>query len=231
MNCEKEKRGIRTATRKKISSAVVLILAGVGGSFLFLNFLTPMVADDFFYACRLGYATDGALVPIHRLQEIRGIVLSQKCVYIAHSGRIPVLATVQIFTLLPNCVFDLCNTLVFLLLLWLLVQLAMPHSRQQLVLPMLGAALLFWQCTPAFGQNFLWQTGAINYLWTMTATLAFLLFCLHPLPSWQGCPFGNNGCFLLGLLSGWSMENQAAAACCLSLSCLVLRWRQEGHPP
>lgn len=199
-----------------------LVLAGTGGIVLFLNLLTPMTADDYFYACCLGYAEDGTLIPVRRLQGIPDILLSQKCVYMAHSGRIPVLASVQLFTLLPDFIFDLCNTLMFLLLLDLLARLSRPRSRRRTALTMAGAGLLIWQCTPAFGQDLLWHTGSLNYLWTMTVTLAFLLQCLQPHPAPGAAAF-----FGLGFASGWSMENQSAAACCLCLICLFHRWRQE----
>ncbi|WP_294451120.1 DUF6056 family protein [uncultured Gemmiger sp.] len=205
----------------KTDLPLFLAVAGAGGFFLFLNLLTPMTADDYFYACRLGYAPDGSLAPVRRLQGIADILFSQKCVYLAHSGRIPVLATVQWFTLLPEPVFDLCNTLVFLLLLWQIAQLAGPRTASRRALTLLGAALLLWQCTPAFGQDLLWHTGAVNYLWTMAASLAFLCLCLQPVPG-----RGPGLLFALGLVSGWSMENQSAALCCLCALCLISQWRQ-----
>lgn len=212
--------------RPKTDLPLFLAVAGAGGFFLFLNLLTPMTADDYFYACRLGYAPDGSLMPVRRLQGIADILFSQKCVYMAHSGRIPVLATVQWFTLLPEPLFDLCNTLVFLLLLWQITQLAEFRTTSRRALTLLGAALLIWQCTPAFGQDLLWHTGAVNYLWTMAASLTFLRFCLQPAPG-----RGPALLFALGLVSGWSMENQSAAVCCLCILCLISQWRQAQRLP
>lgn len=217
--------------KNKIDLALIFVLAGVGGLFLLLNLLTPMAADDFFYACRLGYAADGTLTPLHRLQNAGEIVLSQKCVYMAHSGRLPVLAAVQLFTLFPGWVFDLCNTLAFLLLLWLLARLSASRPGGQTAMTILGAGLLLWQCTPALGQDLLWQTGALNYLWTMTATLGFLRLCLLPQPAWQRRPYAGILYFALGLASGWSMENQSAAACCLCAVCLFVRRQRERRLP
>ena len=87
----------------KKEAAAPFVLVGLGGIFLYLNRITPLVADDYFSACRLDYAQDGTLLPVSRLQGLWDILLSQKCVYMAHSGRIPVLASVQLFTLAPGC--------------------------------------------------------------------------------------------------------------------------------
>lgn len=210
-----------------MNKKAVLLPAGIGiaGIFLFLNVLTPMMADDYFYACRLDYAADGTLIPVARLQGAAGLLVSQKCIYMAHSGRIPVLTLVQLFSFVPDLVFDLCNTLVFFLLLWQIVRLAAPSTPCRTAFTLLCAGLLLWQCTPAFGQDLLWRTGAVNYLWTMTVTLAFLLYCLSP------HPVCSPAAFVLGLASGWSMENQAAAACCLCLGILLFRWLREHRLP
>lgn len=210
----------------KKEAAAPFVLVGLGGIFLYLNRITPLVADDYFYACRLDYAQDGTLLPVSRLQGLWDILLSQKCVYMAHSGRIPVLSSVQLFTLAPELLFDCCNVLVFLLLLLMMTRLARPDSAGKKAATPLCAGLLIWHCTPAFGQDLLWHTGAINYLWTMTATLTFLLQCLQPHPR-----LGVPGAFGLGLVSGWSMENQSAAACCLCLFCLFRRLRREHRVP
>ena len=78
------------------------------------------------------------------------------------------------------------------------------------------AALLFLTC-PAFGQSFLWITGAANYLYGILIILCFLL------------PYrkqaDNNTCkysllfeisaailwFLFGIIAGWTNENTAVA--------------------
>ena len=37
----------------KKEAAALSVLVGLGGIFLYLNRITPLVADDYFYACRL----------------------------------------------------------------------------------------------------------------------------------------------------------------------------------
>src|SRR5699024_1671852 len=132
---------------------------------------------------------------------------SLKNIYTVHSGRLPVLCTVQIFSLLPEKVFDVCNSVVFLLLVSAMVRFSLPHTPNSTFLTTMGGVLLLYTAVPAFGQNFLWMTGSVNYLWTMTITVWFLQPFLHPnqMPNFH---LTTIIWLILGLLSGWSMENQ-----------------------
>lgn len=206
------------------------VLAGAGVCMLILNLLTPMVADDYFFACRLTVRPDGVLFPAGKLRSMADLLSSLKAVCAVHSGRLPVLGIVMISTLLPGWLFDLCNAALFLLLAAALTKLARPQSPAASAWTAAGAALLLWVGTPALGQNFLWQTGSVNYLWTMTATMWFLGPYIHPgwMPQLRR---GAGWWFLLGLLSGWSMENQSAAACLLCTARLVqIHFRHRPMP-
>lgn len=112
-------------------------------AFFALNRLTPPVADDWFYACRLGYDANGLLTPVARLNGVGDILPSMKCLYIAHSGRVPVHTLVQLFSLLPRAAFDLANALVFTGLLVLLVLLARPRDPMAAALAAVLAAGLY----------------------------------------------------------------------------------------
>lgn len=195
------------------------VFAAAGVCMLALNALTPLAADDFFYACRLIVREDGALFPGGPLTGLWDILLSIKNCYAVHGGRALVQGVLQCFLLLPEGVFDLCNTLAFLALAAALLRLARPAAPLAKALAALGAVLLLWQA-PAFGQDFLWHTGAVNYLWTMAATLWFLVPYFFPdqAPAFRG---GAAVWLLLGLASGWSLENQSATACAVCLGRLL----------
>lgn len=202
----------------------------VGLFMLVLNLLTPMAADDYFYACRLTLLPDGTLFPAGQMGGIGDLLSSLKSIYIGHSGRLPVLLAAELSTLVPGWVFDLINAAVFALLTLAIARMARPHSQPAAALTILGGGLLLWLATPAFGQNYLWQTGSVNYLWTMAVTMVFLHPFLHP--GWM--PRLRRRAllwFALGLLSGWSMENQSVAACFLCAARLVqLRVRRQPLP-
>lgn len=205
-------------------------LLAVGLFMMVLNLLTPMASDDYFYACRLTLLPDGTLFPAGKMTGIGDLLVSLKNIYIGHSGRLPVLFAAELSTLVPEWLFDLCNAAVFALLILALARMARPHSQTAAALTILGGGLVLWLATPAFGQNFLWQTGSVNYLWTMAVTMVFLNPFLHP--GWM--PRLRRRAllwFALGLLSGWSMENQSAAACFLCTARLVqLRVRRQPLP-
>lgn len=206
-------------------------LAVCGGLFLLLNAITPLAADDYYYACRLTVGADGTLQPVGRLTGPGDIFASLKSIALAHSGRLPVLGAAQLFTLWPKAVFNFCSTVVFLLLLCVLVRLACPRTPRAAVLCIPAVCLLLWVFTPAFGQDFLWQNGALNYLWTNTVNFGFLLPYLQAEPLQMGDRRRAALWFCLGLFSGWSMENQAAAACFLCVARLAAeRFRKQPIP-
>ena len=143
---------------------------------LILNMITPLIADDFFFSCRLYIRPDGMLFPEGRLRGVLDILVSIKNSYVSHSGRVPVQFLVQSFTLLPETVFDLANSFAFVVLVAAIARLAVPavtDKNNAFALSAAFAALVLWQA-PAFGQDYLWQTGAVNYLWTITVTVVFL---------------------------------------------------------
>lgn len=193
---------------------------------LILNMITPLIADDFFFSCRLYIRPDGMLFPEGRLRGVLDILVSIKNSYVSHSGRVPVQFLVQSFTLLPETVFDLANSFAFVVLVAAIARLAVPavtDKNNAFALSAAFAALVLWQA-PAFGQDYLWQTGAVNYLWTITVTVVFLTpfynldVLTHSNQKRMACLW-----FAVGLLSGWSMENQSATGCAVCLLATVYR--------
>ena len=156
------------------------VLAAVGLGMLALNLLTPLAADDYFFACRLIVRPDGMLFPAGRLRTAADLAFSLKNFCAVHGGRLPVHFLVELSTLLPGWAFDLVNAAVFAGLVAALLRLVRPVSAAAAAWTAAGGALLLWLATPAFGQDFLWQTGSVNYLWTMTATLWFVRPFVHP---------------------------------------------------
>jgi hypothetical protein len=67
-------------------------------------------------------------------------------------------------------VFDVVNAAVFTGTLWLLHRLCGCKSALLLV----ASFCLLWMNLPVFGQVVLWQVGAINYFWSLTALLLFI---------------------------------------------------------
>ena len=146
----------RSPILRDISTLVIFMLM------LKLNRLTPYICDDFTY--NLNFLTRE---PLGSVWEILPSMY-------AHSykmnGRLISHGLTQLFMLLPSGVFDVVNAAVFFLTLSLMHRLCGSKS-----VLLLGASFcLLWGSLPVFGQVVLWQVGAINYFWSLTALLLFI---------------------------------------------------------
>jgi hypothetical protein len=74
-----------------------------------------------------------------------------------------------------------------------------------------------WFLTPAWGQDFLWLTGSLNYLWALTLALLFLVpyrrKCVDNTFRWNAA--GSVLLFVAGVITGWGMQNLVASICVL----------------
>ena len=128
-----------------------------------LNILTPYICDDFTY--NLNFLTKE---PLGSFWEIFPSMY-------AHSykmnGRLISHGLMQVFMLMPSVVFDVVNAAVFTATVWLVHRLCAGERNG-----MLFAAVfcLLWMMTPVFGQVALWQVGAVNYFWSLTALVLFI---------------------------------------------------------
>ena len=145
------------------------IMAIVTIAFLVLNVLTPEYHDDFVYK----FMFEGGTVNYDRpIRSIGDIVTSQIEHYQTVNGRSIVHFLVQLFTgLLGKQVFNLLNAIVFCGFVFLLKR-TMGKSHKLLAL---AVTLVLVLLLPRFKDTFLWMTGSVNYLWSATAALLFLL--------------------------------------------------------
>ena len=149
------------------SKKLVSVVLGIIFLLMFLcNMLTPYIADDFNYLH--SFATG------ERIRSIGDIVPSMIAHANSMNGRLVAHAFVQIFSLFPTWVFDIVNSLMFVLQI-LLMYLICKNGKKHNVL-LLGALFsLLWIYEPAFGQVNLWFDGACNYLWSIVFGLLFTL--------------------------------------------------------
>jgi hypothetical protein len=153
-------------TIEKLNGSKWTLLIFTGGMFslmLVLNILTPYICDDFTY--NINFST----------KEPLGSYLEIFESMYAHSykmnGRLISHGLAQVFMLLPPLVFDICNAAVFTGTLLLICRLC-GTERNALLLVL--TFCLFWNFLPVFGQVVLWQVGALNYFWSLTALLLFV---------------------------------------------------------
>ena len=127
---------------------------------------TDLIADDYRYC--FSYADDT------RIESVAQIFPSMQAHRQSMNGRVVPHFLVQLFLMLPKGIFDAVNALFFVLLIWLLHELAVGKGLPN---PVLACMFFFalWAFQPDFGQVFLWLTGAVNYLWCGVFSLLWLL--------------------------------------------------------
>ncbi len=132
-----------------------------------LSLFTPMVSDDFGYSY--------SFVDWTRIRHIGEIIPSMAVHRQVQNGRVFVHGIVQLLLMLPRVVFALLNALNAVLLLAAVRRLAQAGSRLSETLILVFAFFYLCCFTPAFGENFLWLVGSVNYAWGLSVSLLFLL--------------------------------------------------------
>ena len=197
----------------------------IGVLFYLLSVYTPLMADDFSFA--YVYDRNGAniLSPIMNLSDI---IISQYNHYFVSNGRTPVQFIEQLFAgLLGRGLFNLFNTLIFLLFLWISASFIGQKKNRLYIVSALF--LLFWFLLPVPGETLLWMSGSVCYLWASCFVLLFLHFFFKintmSIPKW-GYPF----LFFAGVLSGWVHEGlTVGVSCCLFLYICFHRKKFRGN--
>jgi hypothetical protein len=201
--------------------AIIAVAYGV------LNFLTPLYHDDFVYKFMF---EGGAVDYDHPIGSIGDIVASQVDHYTSVNGRSIVHFLVQLFTgLLGKTVFNLFNVIVFCAFIFLLKRQTNSSTKLEgdakfcvstlrMSRPATTSArgrdarfcvstlviLVLVLLMPRFKDTFLWMTGSINYLWSATAALGFLLIYekrREQAMGWSLLPM-----LLAAFLLGWTHE-------------------------
>ena len=206
---EKEKR-------RKLIFILAVILSAL---LIFIyNVLTPMMTDDLFYAKEVAGAA-----------SLWDLVLQEYHQYMTWSGRSVSHLLLRIFLRGDKMIFNVANTLVFVLLT-LCMYWNVEHRRRYDTWLYLLINLLLWIFGVVFRQTVLWETGAFNYLWGSAVILGFVTLyryglrrsgsLKHPL-LWAA------GLFPFGVLAGWCNENTSGGGILMVLLCLGF-WLYEG---
>lgn len=201
----------------------VLALALIAAGMFLLNSHTPLMMDDYDYS--FNWSTG------ERLAGLSDILASQAAHYRLWGGRSVAHFLAQLFLYLGKPVFNIANTVMYLLLLLEIYALARPRgSRSCWLIPLAAHAFLLFG-VPFFGVVFLWLDGACNYLWGTALALMPLVIARSER---EGGFFDgglSRGAFALPLcfIAGWTNENTACGV--LAVMLLLLLWdRLKGRP-
>lgn len=193
---------------KRASLNLAVAFVAIAAFLSYMNYLTPLFADDFSYS--VSFATKKPLASVYDLYQ------SQYLHYFTTNGRIPIHAMAQVLLWIGKPVLNVINGAVFAAFCLLICYHglgAMKKIRGYHLLVVFGA---LWFLTPHFGGSYLWVMGAANYLYSPTLILCFFIpyrramrdgaveKSRHPLL----LAVGNA---MLGVLAGWSNENTSLA--------------------
>ena len=201
------------------------------------NYFTPFLSDDYGYAAQARTA-----------RGLTDLIAQEYHQYMTWIGRSVAHLILRISLRLPLILFKTANSIVFVLLSFL-IYLQIPHRKKYDPIVFLLIQLSLWLFTVDFRQTVLWQTGACNYLWTTTIILA-MMTTMHRLRRANGTSGGapvsapqRKGwrgllllilLFVFGVVAGWCSEN-TSGACLVYILLLVIdervnekRWFAEG---
>lgn len=189
---------------------------------LILNLKTLYIADDYVY--HFFYQTSSPTEIAHQ-QKISTLLIpaSMWNHYFLWNGRFVAHSIVQYFMQFDTKIpFDICNSLIFVVLIMIIDRLASKLSNkkaQAFVLPLIF--VFTWFYLPFFGQSVLWVSGAGNYLWMSVIYLGFIMYNLKfREASLQ--TFVAAG--IIGFLAGASNENSGPAAILIVLLFMIKRF-------
>lgn len=167
--------------------------------FSVLNWLTPMVRDEYVYQFFIIKGCGDITHPIHTFWEV---ILAQIDHFFYHYGRIWAEIIYQsILCLAGKWLFNVLNPFLFCIYLFLIIKYALGRVSLSSMVVTVSLVFIFMA---VFQDFFLWMAGAVNYLWTSVLVLWFLLVLRRhkdksiSRSSWP--------LLLLGVMAGWTHE-------------------------
>lgn len=201
---------------------------------LMLNILYPTMSDDytFRFVWRGDYGPmfcDDAYYPQEPIENIGDVFVSLRSLYWTWGGRMIIWSLAYLFANLPDIVFDLANTAVFMIFLLLITMLGtLTFSLRQLNHRYLILTfLLLWGTSAMFANSYLWLAGSVGYLWPGVAQLLFLFFYVRHYCSDKNTLPRAGYMFILGILAGQTNENSGAVTILLAIFLCICAGREK----
>lgn len=186
-----------------------------------MNSFMPYYDDDIWYSYR--YVTGEELSP---LRHISDVFESQYWHYINENGRAVVHVLLQMLLgFLPESLFDLLNTAMFLLLLAMIVRTV--GARRNVAVTLVATAAVLW-LLPAGDYLFYWAAGSLNYMWTSVAILLFMAIWSDVRRDGSFTRRYRGLWIVLSFLAGWSHEALALPVCVAILFYMGMHYRRAG---
>lgn len=211
-----------TKKGKKLKFFCLLgIIAAIFVSQLFFNYMTPITLDD--YNDSLLWDTG------EKITSFSQIIPSAMYHYQVWSGRVVASVIDQSYLLMGQTVFDICNSAVFILFLFLIYYHSTGTLKNFKNWLFVGIFFSLWFFVPDFADSFYWLIGSCNYMHCLTIILIYLIPFTYYFENYEkvksikktlsaifSIPF-----IFLGALAGDSTENAGVAAVVITVLFIV----------
>lgn len=140
--------------------------------FFFMNCLCPYLSDDWHFLFVWEYFDP--LPTTHRIETFQDIIISMQNYYDRSGGRVIPHFFAYCCMTQSKWLFNILNSFMGCALFYLIYKIGLLEIKKKSPLQFLLAVLLSFGFIPSFGDNMLWLSGAVNYLWSGV----FLLLCI-----------------------------------------------------
>ena len=195
--------------------------------FLIRNMLIPMAFDDYVYAFIWNGTFSQGLSSLERVNSLYDVFISQWTHYFTWGGRIISHTFVQFFIMIGKEYFNIANTFIFVILLWLINKIG-TNDKTFTTFNLVWIFLGIWVCTAQLAFTTIWLSGTCNYMWMTVLQLAFLLPYINALRNNKNI---NNSRKLwiipLGIIAGWTNEAGSIATIVMTFIIVIALYQQR----
>lgn len=201
------------ATRNRINNYfIVLFLLFVGILFYILNAKVSLRNDDYMYSFMYVKNQISNLPhPLDLTQPIKNmgdVIVSQYNHYFSMNGRSMVHFMVQLFCgIWGKDSFNICTSLIYVIFIMGTVKLLFPNRSTCLIY--IGVSCFLWLLLPVSVFYAMGISFAINYLWSLTACVCFLVFYKKIKGGWEVSKLKYGLILFMSFFAGWSHESFA----------------------
>lgn len=212
--------------RKAIDAKAAAALLAVAVFISYLNYLTPLFADDFSYS--VSFATKEPLSSVSDLYQ------SQYLHYFTTNGRTVIHTLAQVLLRVGKPVLNAVNGVAFAAFCLLICYHGLGSLEKIRARHIIAVCAALWFLTPHFGGSYLWVMGAANYLYSPLLILAFLIPYRRALRV-RDSGTGRHAVLLSvcsalsGICAGWTNENTSLALIVMVASSLALHLYEKAR--
>lgn len=146
--------------------------------------------------------------------------------YQNYNNRIIPHAILQAVLLLPAIVFDIINSLLFMLIPFLVIQKKKHESWSSILNPYIVSLCLIWLFHPDLGRAYFWTSGSLNYTWFLVPQLYFTFSLAE---KWEGTRTFRPADVFIALLIATSSEPVVLCLFIFSILVLIGCWLKHRH--